>query len=163
MRAVCNTSPISNLAVIGHLSLLRSQFSEIWIPPAVLVELGAHPDNTVLAVIQEAISEKWIRAAGARQSPLLSVLSPHLHRGEAEAIALAVDLKADVLIIDEQEGRQFAVQAGLSITGVLGVLLRAKKNGEILALKPEIQALRREARFFISSVLEARVLAAAGE
>jgi predicted nucleic acid-binding protein len=163
MRAVSNTSPISNLAVIGQLSLLRSQFSEIWIPPAVLLELEAHPDNAVLAVIQEAIHEKWIRATGPPQSPLLGVLSPYLHRGEAEAIALAVDIKADVIIIDEQEGRQFAAQAGLSITGVLGVLLRAKKDGNIPALKPEIEALRRRARFFISPALEAKVLAVASE
>jgi predicted nucleic acid-binding protein len=163
MRAVSNTSPISNLAIIGHLSLLKAQFSEIWIPPAVVRELEAHPDSAALAAIQQAIREKWIQTAGPTQSPFLSVLSPHLHRGEAEAIALAADIKADIVIIDEQEGRQFAAQAGLSVTGVLGVLLRAKKNGNIKALKPEIQALRSRARFFISPSLEARVLAAAAE
>lgn len=51
------------------------------------------------------------------------------------------------MIIEEQEGRQFASQAGLSVTGVPGVLLRAKLAGHIPAVKPEIQALRHKARF----------------
>lgn len=161
MRAVSNTSPISNLAVIGHLPLLQSQFSEIWIPPAVLSELDAHPDHAALAAIRQAIREGWLQTAGQTQSPLLKVLLPHLHRGEAEAIALACEIGADIVITDEREGRQFAVQAGLLVTGVLGILLRAKKNGSIPAIEPEIQALRTKARFFISPSLEARMLSAA--
>ena len=57
---------------------------------------------------------------------LLDVFLSSLHRGEAEAIALASELKAEIVVIDEQEGRHLATQAGLSVTGVLGVLLRAK-------------------------------------
>ena len=87
----------------------------------------------------------------------------HLHRGEAEAIALASGIGADIVIIDEQDGRQFAARAGLLVTGVLGILLRAKKNGSIPAIEPEIQALRTKARFFISPSLEAKMLSAAGE
>jgi hypothetical protein len=104
MRAVSNTSPLSSLATIGRLLLLKSQFSEIWIPTSVFEELRAHPDPGALAAIQEALGESWIRCASPVASHLLSVLSLHLHRGEAEAIALASDLNADVVIIDEQEG-----------------------------------------------------------
>lgn len=163
MRAVSDTSPISSLAAIGRLSLLRSQFPEIWIPTAVREELGAHPDRAALTTIQGALGEGWIKCASVAASHLLSVLSLHLHRGEAEAIALAAELKAEVIIIDEQEGRELASQAGLYVTGVLGVLLRAKRDGHILALKPEIQSLRDKARFFVHPSLEAKVLAAAGE
>jgi len=163
MRAVSNTSPLSNLATIGRLPLLRSQFSEIWIPTAVRQELDAHPDPAALSAIQTALRESWIRCACPAGSHLLSVLSAHLHRGEAEAIALAAELKADVVLIDEQEGRELATQAGLCVTGVLGILLRAKHNGQIPALQPEIQSLRSKARFFIHPSLEAQVLAAAGE
>lgn len=163
MRAVSNTSPISNLAIIGKLALLQAQFSEIWIPNAVVQELNEHPDARALAAIHAAISDKWIQPVIPPQSPLLNILLPHLHRGEAEAIALAADLKADIVLIDEQEGRQFARQAGLSVTGVLGVLLRAKNGGLISALKPEIEALRTKAHFFIAPSLEASVLSAAGE
>lgn len=163
MRAVSNTSPISNLAIIGKLPLLKSQFSEIWIPNAVVHELNDHPDPVALAVIRAAISDKWIQPIAPARSHLLGVLLPHLHRGEAEAIALAADVKADIVIIDEQEGRQFAKQAGLTVTGTLGILLRAKKTGLISSLKLEIQALRAQARFFIAPSLEAQVLSAAGE
>src|SRR5215472_7669018 len=113
MRAVSNTSPLSSLAVIRRLSLLRSQFSEIWIPTAVSQELDAHPDPAASAAIQAAIREKWIQVASPAPSRLLNVLSLHLHRGEAETIALAADLRAEVVIIDEQEGRQLASEAGL--------------------------------------------------
>jgi predicted nucleic acid-binding protein len=163
MRAVSNTSPISNLAFIGQLSLLKQNFSQIWIPPAVLEELNAHPDAAAHAAIKAAIREKWIEASPLSSSPLLSLLSPHLHRGEAEAIALAAELKSDVVIIDEQEGRQFAAQSGLQVIGILGILLRAKKNGQIRAVGPEIKALRSKARFFVAANLESRILAAAGE
>jgi len=163
MRAVSNTSPISSLAIIGKLPLLRSQFSEIWIPAAVLHELNDHPDSVALAAIHEAVRDKWIQPAVPKPSHLLGVLLSNLHRGEAEAIALAADSNADIILIDEHEGRRFANQAGLTVTGVLGVLLRAKKSGLISAVKPEVHALRTKARFFIASSLEARVLSAAGE
>ena len=73
------------------------------------------------------------------------------------------DLKADIVIIDEQEARKTANQAGLSVTGVLGILLRAKRLGQISAVRPEIQALRNQAHFFIAPSLEAKVLASSGE
>jgi uncharacterized protein len=163
MLAVSNTSPISNLASINRLELLRSQFSALRIPPAVAHELTAHPDPFAHAIIQTAIRDQWIRIAAAQNSNLLSVLLSSLHRGEAEAIALATELNADIVIIDEQEARQLATRAGLCVTGILGVLLRAKRTGQIPAVRPEIQALRDTARFFIAPALEAKVLASAGE
>ena len=163
MLAVSDTSPISNLASIGHLDLLRRQFSVLWIPDAVAEELAAHPDPIALAAIQAAVRDQWIRAAAPKSPILQSLLLSSLHKGEAQAIALAVDLKADTVIIDEQEGRRLAAQAGLAVTGVLGILLRAKRAGQIPAVKPEIRALRENAHFFIASSLEARVLSLAGE
>ncbi len=163
MLAVSNTSPISNLASIGRLDLLKSQFPVLWIPTAVDQELKAHPDPSALAPIEDAINSQWIRIAAPQDSHLHRVLLLQLHKGEAEAIALATDLKADIVIIDEQEGRGLAAQAGLSVTGTLGILLRAKRSGTIKAVRPEIQALRARTRFFLSSSLEAEVLIAAGE
>jgi len=163
MPAVSNTSPISNLAAIGRLDLLKLQFSEIWIPNAVGAELAANPHPEARAAIDAAIHEGWIRTEVPKSLVLLNVLLQSLHRGEAEAIALAVDLKADTVIIDEQEGRLLATQAGLSVTGVLGILLRAKLAGTIPAVRPEIHSLRAKARFFIAPALEVRVLSLAGE
>ena len=163
MLAVSNTSPISNLASIGRLPLLRLQFPELRIPTAVERELLAHPDVNALSAIQEAIREQWIRTVSPLSSNLLGILSASLHAGEAEAIALAADLKADIVVIDEREARQLATQAGLSVTGVLGILLRAKRAGQISAIGPEIKALRNKAGFFVASALELSILAAASE
>jgi predicted nucleic acid-binding protein len=163
MRAVSNTSPISNLASIGRLPLLRRQFSEILIPSAVLDELRNHPHPAALAAIKLAIDEGWIAATLVASSHALHILLAQLHRGEAEAITLAGHVRADILLIDEQEGRQFASQMGLAITGVLGIVLRAKRSGDIALLRTEIDALRAKANFFVAPSLEAKVLAAAGE
>jgi predicted nucleic acid-binding protein len=162
MLAVSNTSPLSNLASIGRLELLKSQFSEVRIPSAVARELAAHPDPAATAALDAALRE-WIRIVPPEDTPLFRMLRRQVDSGEAEAIALAADLKADIVIIDEQEGRALARQAGLSVTGTLGVLLRAKRSGLIRLIKPEIQALRNRARFFLSASLEAEVLSAAGE
>ena len=163
MLAVSNTSPISNLASIGRLELLKSQFSPLWIPEAVGEELAVHPDPVAQVSIQNAMRDRWIQVRTATDSGLLRLLLLQLHRGEAEAIALATDLKADFVLIDEQEGRQLASKTGLAVTGVLGVLLRAKRAGEIPAVKPEVELLRSKAHFFVSAALEKRILAAAGE
>jgi predicted nucleic acid-binding protein len=163
MLAVSNTSPISNPASIDRLELLKSQFSELWIPDAVFEELAAHPDPIAQTTIQTAIREQWIRIGTSRDSRLLRLLLLQLHLGEAEAIALATDLNADFVLIDEQEGRQLASKTGLAVTGVMGVLLRAKRAGEITAVKPEMALLRHKAHFFVSPALEAKILSAAGE
>jgi uncharacterized protein len=163
MRAVSNTSPISNLASIGRFELLKSQFSALWIPDAVVKELTAHPDPIAQAAIQSAVRDQWLRIATPCDSSLLRLLLLQLHQGEAEAIALASELNADIALMDEQEGRQLASRTGLAVTGVLGILLRAKRLGEIHAVKPEIDLLRSKARFFVSSALGAKVLASAAE
>jgi uncharacterized protein len=162
MHAVSNTSPISGLAYIGRLSLLKSQFEQILIPPSVAYELEAHPDPSASAMIQQALND-WIRVAVASETHFLRLLLLRLDRAEAEAIALADEMAGSMLLLDELEGRRLAKQAGLSVVGTLGVLLRAKNNGTIPALKPEIDALRAKANFFVSQKLEAQILSAAGE
>jgi uncharacterized protein len=163
MLAASNTTPISSLALIGRLSLLQSQFTEVWVPASVLAELSAHPDTAVRAAIQEAVDAGWIKCGPVVESLLVNLLSLHLHSGEADTIALAAELSSPVVILDEQEGRKLAARVGLQVTGVLGILLRAKRDGQIPAVKPEIQSLRKQGNFFIAPPLEALVLAAAGE
>lgn len=91
------------------------------------------------------------------------MLREELHAGESEAIALAYQENADLLLMDETEGRAAARRLQLPLTGVLGILLRAKKEGLIEHLKPEIQKLRQEARFYITAKLEHTLLHSAGE
>ena len=163
MLAPSDTSPISNLASIGHLNLLQSQFGAVWISAAVREELTAHPDQAARQAIEQALQEQWLRVGQAPDSPMLRVLVAQLHRGEAESIALAAGLHADFVLIDEQEGRRIAGSSGLAVTGVLGVLLRAKRMGQVSAVKPLIDMLRDQAGFFVAPALELLILASAGE
>ena len=91
------------------------------------------------------------------------LLEATLDPGESEAIALSIEMSADLLLLDERAGRVAADRAGLRVTGVLGVLLRAKQNGHIQAVKPEVEALRTRARFFLSRQMERNFLNLAGE
>ena len=163
MPTVSNTSPISNLAWIGRLDLLRVQFTEIWIPEAVETELQSVPDPVARRAIVEAQRGRWLKVRAPGDGPLISLLAVELDIGEAQAIALALELNAGWLLIDEREGRAMARQLGLKLTGVLGILLRAKVNKQIKAIKPEIEALRKKAGFFISPALEGTILKQAGE
>ncbi|GCA95762.1 DUF3368 domain-containing protein [Microcystis aeruginosa 11-30S32] len=87
----------------------------------------------------------------------------NLDLGEAEAIALAWELKADELLIDERLGRREAVRLGLSITGILGVLLIAKNRGLVSKVKPIMESLISQANFRISHQLYEEVLQTANE
>jgi len=163
MLAVSNTSPISNLAHIGRLDLLKDQFPKLWIPDAVKKELERHPSPEARVSIAAAYNHGWLRVGTPVETPLKSMLLQQVHQGEAEAIALAVDLSAQLIILDEREGRALASQAGLSVTGTLGVLLKAKALGTIPAVRPELNLLRSRTRFFLAAPLEKAFLSAAGE
>lgn len=163
MLTVSDTSPISNLARIGRLDLLKRQFVELWVPFAVATELARHPATESRDAIRDAMQDGWIRAGEARNRALVNILRPQLHVGEAEAIGLALEMRADRLLVDDYEGRLAAIQAGLNVTGVLGILLRSKQAGHIPAVGPEIVKLRQLARFYISPALEAHGLRLAGE
>jgi hypothetical protein len=154
MLVASNTSPISNLAIIGRLGLLRAQFHEIWIPGAVQAELEQLSHAAALKDIKQACEDGWIRPQPLREDKIARLLEATLNPGEAEAIALASHLSADLILLDEREGRSVAERAGLRVIGLLGVLLRAKKEGQIQAVKPEVEALRTRARFFVAPRLE---------
>ncbi len=162
MPAVSDTSPITNLARIGQLELLRKQFPILWIPFAVVEELSEHPAAASLATIRTALRD-WIHVGEAKNRELVRELSGTLDRGESEAIALALEIHAEMLVIDEEDGRRVARRVGLEATGVLGILLRGKQEGHIPAVGPEIVKLRQLARFYVAPALEAHVLRLAGE
>ncbi len=163
MVVVSDTSPISNLALIDRLDLLRIQFDQVWIPDAVKSELDHVPDRDAKASIEQAVQDRWLGCCSVGNIRLVATLANDLDRGEAEAIALATEIPADILLIDEKEGRIFARQSRLRVRGVLGILIRAKAMGSVLSLRSEIEALRKRARFFVAATLEDEVLRTVGE
>ncbi len=94
---------------------------------------------------------------------LVSELRNRVNLGEAEAIALAVEVKENRLLIDERLGRQAATEQGLKIIGVLGILLVAKGQGLIATIKPVMDKLMIQASFRLSSQLYTDVLIAAND
>jgi uncharacterized protein len=96
-------------------------------------------------------------------TPLISLLQQKLHQGESEAIALAVELSADKILLDEKEARQAARTLGLSITGILGILLRGWREGSITSIKTVTDRLQQEANFWIAPALLTQILQESGE
>ena len=161
MIVISDTSPIINLAIIGHLHLLPAVFNEVVIPTAVYNEItltGAGlPGSAEIAVAN------WVSVVSVKNRSLVDSFRAELQIGESEAIVLAMELKADLLLIDEALGRAIASKNGLKIMGLLGVLIVAKQKGLIPEVKTLINRLLVEADFWISNQLINQVLAEAGE
>lgn len=144
MIVVSDTSPITNLFQIGRLELLRELFDDVIIPRAVAIEIEFLDSNRNILV-----QNQWIRIVELSDRKLLEDLTDELDPGEAEAIALAIQLGADAVLIDETLGRAEAVRRGLDVTGVVGILIRAKRKELIPRVKPEIDRLVTEAGFWL--------------
>ncbi len=153
MIVVSDTSSISNLLSIGREELLPGLFGEVVIPPAVLRELLRFhvrvPD--------------FVRCVAPVERGPVARLSEELDLGEAEAICLALELKADRLLIDEAPGRAAALREGIPIIGLVGVLVTAKRAGLLSAISPILQQLENDAGFYLSASLKENVLRAVGE
>ena len=160
MIVVSDTSPILNLRRIGRLELLILLYEEVLVPPAVFAELTAKTDG-VSVMNGHAISSLII--VTPRDQKRVQELRRSLDAGEAEAIVLAIERQADLLLVDERRGRRAAEAEGLRITGLLGVLADAKRAGLIDAVKPAVDDLIQRARFWIGPELYKTVLAELGE
>jgi uncharacterized protein len=161
MLIVSNTSPLSNLAVIDEISLLQKIYPKILIPPIVHTELVRLRKNQ--PAIAMLIQTGWIEIQTPKNIQLIQSLEQTLDPGESAAISLAVELNADRLLIDERLGRNIAIQYGLKIRGILGILVNAKEQELIPAAKPILDRLIHEAGFRVSQALYTRVLHESGE
>lgn len=153
MIIVGDSSVLIALERIGAQELLPRLYGEVHVPEAVWREVFSGA---------AAIVPAWLirHPAPARPSPL--DWTERLDAGEIEAILLAREMPADLLLMDETAGRRAARHLGLRVTGVVGVLIEAKRRGEIALLAPHLSQLRL-AGFFLSDDLEASALRDAGE
>jgi len=162
MLVVSNTSPISNLAIVGRLDFLRRRYAIVRLPPAVADELAALTHPAGLQRIQTALAGRWLMVETLDKT-IPRLLPFPLDPGETAAIALACQLKADVLLMDEKRGREAARHCGLAVAGVLGELIHAKLAGWIPNVRDEIQRLRLDAGFFVDATVEKFILSQVGE
>jgi len=163
-KAICNSSTLIHLSSIQRLNLLKTFYKEIIIPPAVwkeVVEEGEKKPGSER--IKNARKKGWIRVIEPSDKLLLRLLKSQLDEGEAEAITLAVELKADVIFLDESDARKIADVYKIKKTGVIGILIKAKKHNEIFSLKKEFDKLIKKGNFWIDSKLIQRTLKEVGE
>lgn len=158
MPVVTDTSPIMNLAIIGELSLLRDQFGEVLIPRAVLEELRVEENLPGSQSVRDALKAGWIRIEAVKQDPLVRAMERDLDKGEAEAIALAMQVNADWVLMDERDGRKAAKSMKLKMVGVLGILLKAQREGRLKSLKQAMDRLREKAGFYVRADLYSAII-----
>ena len=135
---ISNNSPLVGLLGLNLLSLLRDLYTEVWIPRKVEKEfLKKDP-----IVRREALENApWIKTVDLTD-PRTAAVHAELHEGEAEALALANEHDARLVLLDEKRGRQKAKKIGLMTKGVVGVLQEAKEEGLIDAIKPLLMQLQ---------------------
>jgi uncharacterized protein len=157
---VSDTTAIIHLSRINALDLLRQLYATIVIPDAVYHELVANGPDEPGA--KEAMSLRWIQRRTVKNLEAVRKLAEDLDPGESEAIVLAQEIHADLLIIDEKIGRDHARRRGLTIIGMIGVLIAAKQSGRIPLIRPYLNALI-STKFKLSLALYHQALLAAGE
>lgn len=161
MIVVSNTSPIYNLAVVGELDLLEQLYGRLLIPHAVAGELSALGVEQFDPGTPSPI--RWIEVQAVSDNTLVGTLLMELDVGEAEAVVLALEAEADLVLLDERIARKIASRSGLRLTGVLGILVEAKRKKIIPLVKPLLDAIVAKAGFWIGKALYEAVLQEAGE
>ena len=158
MLIVSDTSPITNLIQIKQLDLLEQLFEKVILPEKVFMELCVYEAHK-----EEIENRSWLVVKTVQNKTAVKELEEYLDAGEAEALVLAKELNADLLIIDERKGRKTAEKYGLRIIGLLGVLVTGKRKGYLEKLKPILDELIKEIGFRVSEKLYKRVLEEVGE
>lgn len=136
-EAVCNTSPIQYLHQVGLLEILPTLYCRVVLPRAVMDELDLGRLRGV--DLPETTGLSWMDVIDVDSKMVRQ--SRGIHRGEAEAIALAKSRDGATLILDDLAARSYARATGLSVTGTLGILARAKREGLVDCLGPVVEAL----------------------
>lgn len=163
MLVISDTSIISNLAMVDLLDVLKRQHQSVIVPDTVADELDQAKDPAPKQRIEAAFRAGWIMREELSHEESDFAATLKLDMGEARAISLALFRHADLLCIDERKGRVVAGELGLSITGLLGMLLLEKQAGRIASLRDCLQDLVDKANFFISPSLMKNVIEAADE
>jgi predicted nucleic acid-binding protein len=153
MIVVSDTSPLTALLTVSQSEILSRLFGEVIIPQAVETELRrSHPTLP-----------DWLHVLLLSDGAKADRYAQSVDRGEAEAIALAEELHADHLLIDERKGRRLAQQRGVPVVGLLGVVLMAKRAGLIASARILLNRLEQEAGVYWTDDLKETALKTVGE
>lgn len=158
LKVVSNTTPIISLLKIDQLIILKNLYGQIYIPQEVFNEIEAGKNKEFYKDLTQL---SWISIEKINDKKSLSYFLD-LDRGEAEAIILANEKDADLIILDETLGRFHANHTGLKVTGTIGVLLKAKHLGYISELKPLLLELVTKNVWLSDSFIK-KILSISGE
>jgi predicted nucleic acid-binding protein len=150
---VADTSPLRYLILIEHVHVLPALYGHVVVPPAVIVELNQERTPDLVKTWLSTMPD-WLHV----QAPRQALTSPPtvLGAGEREAIALAVELSADALLMDDRDAREEARRLGVPVLGTLRVLVDASEHG--LADLPTAFDRLRQTNFRASEPLLKRLL-----
>lgn len=146
---ISDTSCLIILSNIQELDLLKDVYKNVITTPDIANEFGE-------------LLPGWVTIKSPIDRKRQQILERQIDKGEASAIALALETPGSVLILDDLQARILAEKLGISITGTLGVIIKAKLNGIIPSVKPLLAKIK-QTNFRISSALEEIVLKEAGE
>jgi predicted nucleic acid-binding protein len=149
---VADTSPLNYLLLIRNVEVLPALYGAIIIPSAVLDELTA-PSTPDLVRTWASTLPKWVHVQDPSAEPRAT---PELDEGERQAIALAQEVDAELILVDDAAARDAALQRGLEVVGTLGVLLAAARL-DLLNFERSLRALD-ETSFYMSERLRDAVL-----
>ncbi len=135
---ISNTSPLIGLSGLNCLPLLRDLYTEVWIPREVEKEFLAVDETVYQEVLNSA---PWIKVVDLT-NPQSAAIYQGIDAGEAEVFALAAEHDARLILLDEKKGRRKAKEIGLTVKGIVGILLEAKEEGLIDVIKPLLIRLR---------------------
>lgn len=147
MKVVIDASPLISFAVIDQLELLKKLFPKIIVPQAVQQEIMKSANKKETAKIEYFIKD-WICHSTEEDKLLVN-----LGRGETEAINLTLELRADLLIIDDKKARNAAESYNIKCIGTLGLLTLAKKKGFVKELRKYFIQLVERQRYFSTELL----------
>lgn len=138
-KVIVNTTPLIALCHVEQLDILKKMYGEISIPKAVYKELSEKKESICKKQID--VSFDWIHVENIKNQMAKSMFKTQLHDGEVEVMILAKEKNADIVIIDDANAKKHAKYLKLPVTGTLGVLIKAKRQGYISELKPIIQKM----------------------
>ena len=160
-RVVADAGPLIIWGRLGRLDLLRTVCGEIWVPKLVEREAVNDPRRPGAAAILTAFTSGILLHPSPKLEEADAAPFPTLGAGESAAIRLAMHLQCPV-VMDEKRGRSIAKAQHVAVIGTLGILLAAKRQGNVDQIKPIIEQMG-QMNYFVSPMLYAAVLKASGE
>lgn len=143
-KVVCNSSPIIGLCLLNKIELLWELFDEVIIPQEVYNEVVITTEARIgVKELEQAVSEGKIKVLKVKNTELVNQLYGRLHHGELEVMVLAKELGIKHVIIDDRSARHFADTMMLKTIGLIGLLVIAKQNNKIEAVRPYMDILLR--------------------